>query len=76
MNAAHRAVLAVLIVEDSLDIQRRLREMLEAVPAVEVVGCVGNAVQALPAGGGRRADVVALDGSLRDGDHGPVHAMT
>jgi DNA-binding NarL/FixJ family response regulator len=60
-------VLKVLIVEDSLDIQRRLQEMLLGLGDVTVVGCAEDVAQAIALADAARPDVALLDISLRDG---------
>lgn len=60
----------ILIVEDALAIQQRLRRLLSTVDDVEVVGCADDVVGALSLIDATRPDAVLLDASLRDGDRG------
>ena len=63
-------MLKVLIVEDSIEVQRRLVDMLSSAHKVQVVGCATTAMQALALARQWCPDVVVLDVSLRDGDRG------
>jgi DNA-binding NarL/FixJ family response regulator len=64
------AALKVLIVEDSPEVQRRLVEMLQVGPGVQVVGCADSAADAITLADAQCPDVVVLDVALRGGDRG------
>jgi len=64
------AMLKVLIVEDSPQVQRSLQTMLSSAPEIEVVGCAEDVAQALAFVEARRPDVIVLDVSLRGGERG------
>src|SRR5919204_2166193 len=51
----------VLVVEDSLTVRRRLCEVLEAEPGIEVVGEAGDGKQAIELCQRYRPDVVTMD---------------
>lgn len=62
--------LKVLIVEDSPEVQRRLIEMLQAGPGVQVVGCADSAAEAISLADAQCPDVIVLDVALRGSDRG------
>lgn len=62
--------LKVLIVEDSPEVQRRLVEMLQVGPDVQVVGCADSAADAISLADAQCPDVVVLDVALRGRDRG------
>lgn len=62
--------LKVLIVEDSPEVQRRLVEMLQVGPDVQVVGCADSAAEAISLADAQCPDVVVLDVALRGRDRG------
>lgn len=64
------SALTVLIVEDSAQVQRRLVEMLQAGPNVQVVGCADSAAEAISLVDAQCPDVVVLDVALRGTDRG------
>lgn len=66
---AHTA-LKVLIVEDSPEVQRRLVEMLQVGPNVQLVGCADSAAEAIRLADAQCPDIVVLDVALRGRDRG------
>lgn len=63
-------MLKILIVEDSLLVQRRLTDLLLPTVGIELVGCAETAAEALDLAGRRYPDLMILDVELRDGDRG------
>lgn len=63
-------VVKVVLVDDSIAVQRRLEKLLASVGGVEVVGCAEDVSGALLMIEAARPDVIVLDVSLRDGDRG------
>lgn len=61
-------MLKVLIVDDSLAIQRSLGRLLGAVVGVELVGCAEEVAMARRLIDATRPDVVVLDANLLDGE--------
>lgn len=63
-------VLKVLVVDDSLAVQRSLGGLLTAVAGVAVTGYASDVAQALESIAHVRPDVIVLDVDLRGGDRG------
>lgn len=63
-------MLKVVVVDDSLQVQRSLEHLLAAVPGVAVTGCAEDVASALSLIEASRPDVVVLDVDLRHGDKG------
>lgn len=60
----------VVLVDDSLDIQRALTRLLSTLPGVQVVGCAEDVAGALAVIEQCRPDIVVLDVGLRGKDRG------
>lgn len=60
----------VLLVDDSVEIQRSLCAALDRLPGVAVVGCAETQAHALALADLHHPDAVVLDVALRDGDRG------
>lgn len=63
-------MLKVVVVDDSLAIQRSFGRLLQSIAGVDVVGCAEEAAVANPLIDATRPDVVVLDANLLDGEHG------
>lgn len=60
----------IVIVDDSLDVQRSLARLLGSVAGLDVVGCARDVTDALSLIESAEPDVVVLDVNLLDGDKG------
>ncbi|GAB4568192.1 MAG: hypothetical protein Tsb007_43720 [Rhizobacter sp.] len=60
----------VVVVDDSLDVQRSLTRLLETIDGVEVVGFAEDTAGAIGLIDHQRPDLVVLDVELRHGDRG------
>lgn len=60
----------VVVVDDSLKVQRSLGHLLGSLPGVDVAGYAEDVPGALSLIEAIRPDVVVIDGNLRDGDRG------
>lgn len=63
-----RTSLRVLVADDSVDVRRRLVEMIAQVPAIEVVAEEGDVHHALASVRAIQPEVVVLDLQLADGN--------
>ena len=68
-DAAERHM-KILVVDDSLDLQRSLALLLESIPEVRIVGFAEDAAGALAMVSRLRPDLVVLDVALRGNDRG------
>jgi two-component system chemotaxis response regulator CheB len=62
--------LRIVIVDDSADIQQRMRRLLTEVPGLDVVGSARDRASAIRTIDDQRPDVVLLDVDLDHGDRG------
>ena len=60
----------IVIIDDSLDVQRSLARLLASVPGLDVVGCARDVTEALSLIESVQPDVIVLDVNLLDGDKG------
>ncbi len=66
-NGFHLVPLRVLLVEDSRVLAERLRESLDTLDGVEVVGAVSDESSAVAAAREKQVDVIILDLQLKEG---------
>jgi DNA-binding NarL/FixJ family response regulator len=60
----------VVVIDDSLQVQKSFGAMLSALPGVELAGCARDAVGAMSLVDATHPDVVVLDVNLLDDDKG------
>ena len=65
-----RAMVTVVVVDDSLQVQRSLGRLLGSMEGIEVVGYAEDVANAIALIGAAQPDVVVLDVDLRNGDRG------
>jgi DNA-binding NarL/FixJ family response regulator len=63
-------MLRVVLVDDSLEVQRTLGRLFASVAGVDIVGCAEDVAGALALIDSRQPDVVVLDVDLREGGRG------
>jgi len=60
----------ILVVDDSLEVQRSLSDLLASVPNVDIIGCAEDVAGALALIDSHRPEVVVLEVELRGRDRG------
>lgn len=76
MQSDRRDAIRVLLIEDSAVLAERLREMLQQMPGVELVGMADTEQSAVELLGSTPADALILDLHLRQGNgFGVIRAM-